>query len=196
MRPFSGRAETETGSAGFLLPKSSGDPRARTPSTSRFEPLGEKHMHRHDPSRSLPYRTRRAARAGQSFAGGSGVLAAVLVVAVLHHEPALAEEPWFVRGDATSDGVLDISDPTVTLRHLFLEGAEPACLDALDADDTGSVNISDAISILGFLFHGGSPPPAPYPAAGADPTEDGLACGASKGGIVLAVQRAPSARWA
>ena len=40
----------------------------------------------------------------------------------------------------------------------------------------GEVQISDALHTLRFLFGGDAPPPAPYPACGADPTTDGLTC--------------------
>jgi hypothetical protein len=53
----------------------------------------------------------------------------------------------------------------------------PDCLDAADADDNGEVQLTDAIKILGFLFLGADPPPAPGPPGspcGADPTDDPL----------------------
>ena len=84
------------------------------------------------------------------------------------------EASVFVRGDSNGDGTPNISDAVATLSYLFSGGAEPACLDAADADDRGTVEITDAVYLLNHLFSGGQPPPAPYPAAGADPTEDGL----------------------
>ena len=41
-------------------------------------------------------------------------------------------------------------------------------------NDDGSVNISDSIKILNFIFKGGLPPSEPYPLAGLDPTPDKL----------------------
>lgn len=84
--------------------------------------------------------------------------------------------PVFLRGDATGDGVLDLSDPIATLGHLFLGSSPNPCLDALDGDDSGEVNISDPIFVLNYLFTGGFAPPAPHPEAGLDPTQDSLDC--------------------
>jgi hypothetical protein len=82
----------------------------------------------------------------------------------------------FIRADASGDGRIDISDPVTTLGYLFLGRTLDACPDALDSDDGGEVNISDAVYTLMFLFGGGSPPPPPFPDEGPDPTADGLDC--------------------
>lgn len=84
----------------------------------------------------------------------------------------------FVRGEANQDGAFDLSDAVAILSYLFL-GGSLECLDAGDVDDDGSVVITDAIALLTFLFLGGPAPAAPYPDAGADPTEDELGCVAS-----------------
>ena len=86
------------------------------------------------------------------------------------------QDPTFVRGDASQDGILNISDPINALGFLFLGSTKPLCPDALDADDNGQLNITDAIYTLNFLFVGGKPPPLPYPASGPDPTPDQLDC--------------------
>ena len=65
------------------------------------------------------------------------------------------------------------------LRFLFSTGgAELQCMDAADTNDSGSLDLSDAVTLLMFLF---SPSvedlPAPGPTTcGPDPTEDGLEC--------------------
>ena len=64
---------------------------------------------------------------------------------------------YFLRGDANTDGSMDISDPVFTLTHLFLGGPEPRCFDAADANDDGQMNLSDSIFSLSALFTGGSP---------------------------------------
>jgi len=51
----------------------------------------------------------------------------------------------FVRGDSDSNGSREITDAIVTLRYLFLSGPAPACLDAADADDSGSLNLTDPV---------------------------------------------------
>jgi hypothetical protein len=82
----------------------------------------------------------------------------------------------FVRGDATGDGKVDISDPILTLGYLFLGRVIETCLDALDTDDTGKLNISDPILSLNFLFSGGVPPLPPFPEPGIDSTQDAIDC--------------------
>jgi hypothetical protein len=81
----------------------------------------------------------------------------------------------FRRAEANADGALNITDPIFMLKHLFLGGAEPVCLDALDADDNGVLNITDPVFTLNHLFLGGRAPPAPgKEACGADRTADDL----------------------
>ena len=83
----------------------------------------------------------------------------------------------FVRGDANSDGAIDIGDAVKILEYLFRAGSQPACLDAADADDNGELDVTDPISVLGRLFLGACslPPPGPD-VAWFDPTDDGLSC--------------------
>ena len=83
----------------------------------------------------------------------------------------------FVRGDATGDGFVDMSDAQMILSYLFGGGAAPNCLDIADANDDGVVDVSDSSAILSFLFGGGAELPAPYPLAGYDTTEDSIGCG-------------------
>ena len=71
--------------------------------------------------------------------------------------------------------VINITDPIDILRYL-IGGAPLSCLDAADFNDDGKVDITDAVSSLDFLFREGSPPPAPYPNLGTDPTDDGIGC--------------------
>ena len=52
--------------------------------------------------------------------------------------------------------------------------AAGACDEALEINGDGSMDISDAVYLLGHLFTGGSPPPAPYPSCGNDP--EGALC--------------------
>ncbi len=82
----------------------------------------------------------------------------------------------FRRGDANSDGAVNVADAIATLEHLF--GSTPIrCLDAADTNDDGRLNVTDPIALLAFLFEEEATPPAfPYPDEGVDPTEDNLGC--------------------
>ncbi|MBI4604505.1 MAG: lamin tail domain-containing protein [Planctomycetes bacterium] len=81
----------------------------------------------------------------------------------------------FVRGDASPDGKVNVSDAIRVLLHLF-GGAALACLDAADADDTGKLDLTDAVYLLQYLFQRGPVIPQPFPEAGPDPTPDELEC--------------------
>ena len=85
----------------------------------------------------------------------------------------------FLRGDANADGTVDLSDAVATLTHLFGGGREPECMDASDADDSGVVEITDPIFLLGALFLGLRQILPPHPECGADGTLDDLGCGRS-----------------
>ena len=58
----------------------------------------------------------------------------------------------------------------MVLSYLFLGGATPSCLDAGDSDDSGRLDLTDAVHFLSYLFLGGAAPPAPFPGCGFDPT--------------------------
>ena len=72
--------------------------------------------------------------------------------------------PFLVRGDANHDGMIDISDPIALLDSAFVTGQVLPCPGAADANGDSSWNLADAIHLLLFLFAGGAPPAAPYPA--------------------------------
>jgi hypothetical protein len=87
-----------------------------------------------------------------------------------------ASSTRFRRGDANSDGEVNIADPIRILGALFL-GTDPiACEDRADTNDDGLLNLTDAIYLLNHLFNGDAAPPPPYPDPGDDPTADDLAC--------------------
>jgi hypothetical protein len=87
----------------------------------------------------------------------------------------------FLRGDCNGDGVCDMADPIFLMQFLFNEGKAPTCADASDANDDGIVDISDAMFLYAWISTGTTPPPAPFPACGVDPTDDDLTCEASPG---------------
>ena len=74
----------------------------------------------------------------------------------------------FIRGDANDDGILNLADPILILQVGFGLAGPAICEAAHDANADGDVTaIADAITLLGFLFLDGFPPPAaPYPDCG------------------------------
>jgi len=95
-----------------------------------------------------------------------------------------AEEFPFVRGAVNpSDREVDIADAIFVLDYLFAGGEPPGCMDSADINDDGIIDIADPIALLAYLFAQGPPPSDPFPAAGADPTPDGLGCREPPAGI-------------
>ena len=85
-------------------------------------------------------------------------------------------EVLFLRGDASRNGDLELTDAVLALDYLFIRNVTTTCPDAFDSNDDGSVNIVDPIRLLGRLFLGSDPLPAPSDAPGRDPTPDSLSC--------------------
>ena len=92
----------------------------------------------------------------------------------------------FVRGDANSDGQINLTDGISILGYLFSGTAEPACFAAAKATGSpGGLSITDPVFIFTWLFSSGDDPPPPTPSAGSylaadcgpDPVgEAGLGC--------------------
>ena len=85
-------------------------------------------------------------------------------------------QKMFLRGDATGDGKLDISDAVDILGSLFLGSGLSACPDSQDSNADRRLDLTDAVYLLGFLFLGGSPPPPPFPRPGPDRGDAHLPC--------------------
>jgi hypothetical protein len=64
-------------------------------------------------------------------------------------------------------------------------------LDAADSDDSGGLNITDAIYSLNFLFLGGAEPLPPFTGCGSDPKLDALDCISPvfAGGVLVLILR-------
>jgi hypothetical protein len=79
----------------------------------------------------------------------------------------------FLRGDADSSGILELSDPVYNLRFQFLGDVTPTCFDALDDNNSGEIDINDPIFSLAFQFLGGASLARPgHIECGMDPPED------------------------
>ncbi|MBI4602295.1 MAG: hypothetical protein HY721_10075, partial [Planctomycetes bacterium] len=114
------------------------------------------------------------ARTRYGRAGAALALATLLATSPASGPRAL-ERP-FVRGDASADGQVNITDPIFVLGYLFLGGAAPSCLDAADTDDNGQLQVTDAVRVLSYLFLGGPEPASPWASCGLDPTPESLTC--------------------
>ncbi len=71
-----------------------------------------------------------------------------------------------------------ITDVIANLSFQFLGTFAPTCMDALDIDDNGALDVTDPVAHLTHQFLGGPPPAAPFRECGEDPTVDGLSCDA------------------
>ncbi|MEM7261990.1 MAG: carboxypeptidase regulatory-like domain-containing protein [Planctomycetota bacterium] len=85
----------------------------------------------------------------------------------------------FLRGDANSDGRVDISDAVWGLNWLFKGAQAPSCFKAFDANADNGTDISDTIFTLRYLFSGEMPPPPPFDECGEDPNDSPLPCESS-----------------
>jgi hypothetical protein len=64
-----------------------------------------------------------------------------------------------LRGDANTDGILDMLDIMYLINYLYREGAPPMVEDAADANFDGTINLIDPTYMVDFLFRSGPPPP-------------------------------------
>ena len=69
----------------------------------------------------------------------------------------------FYRGDANSDGSLDVSDAVGVIGFLFRGTHSFTCLEAADVNDDDELDVADVVSSLEFLFRAGAAPPPPGP---------------------------------
>jgi hypothetical protein len=77
----------------------------------------------------------------------------------------------FLRGDADSNGRVNITDGIRLLSYLFIGISSISCPVSADVDDNDLLEITDGIGILNYLFMGGSDPEPPGPwTCGQDPT--------------------------
>jgi hypothetical protein len=83
------------------------------------------------------------------------------------------------RGDCSPDLRVDISDALRVLSFLFISPGPPPCLEACDADGNGTLNITDGIALLSYLFLGGPAPAAPGPQCAPLTAPTSLGCAAS-----------------
>ncbi|UCD95387.1 MAG: S8 family serine peptidase [Candidatus Zixiibacteriota bacterium] len=63
------------------------------------------------------------------------------------------------RGDADSDGTINLLDATFIVNFLYKNGPEPYAVYCADADANGSLNILDVTYLINYLYKNGPPPP-------------------------------------
>ncbi|MBN1421750.1 MAG: hypothetical protein JXP34_23455 [Planctomycetes bacterium] len=88
------------------------------------------------------------------------------------------DEIPFIRGDANGDQRIDLGDAIGILDYLFPASgfASLPCADVADINDDGITELGDPIALLMYMFSNGTPPAAPFPQLGRDPTPDTLPC--------------------
>jgi hypothetical protein len=88
----------------------------------------------------------------------------------------VGEQP-FSRGDADGNEKINVVDAILIIQ--IDVGNLPArftCEKILDANDDGTVTVTDAIPVLKWVFEKGAALPAPFRACAVDPTKDALPC--------------------
>ncbi|MEA3296992.1 MAG: dockerin type I domain-containing protein [candidate division Zixibacteria bacterium] len=68
-----------------------------------------------------------------------------------------------LRGDInhSGDGIIDITDLTMLIYYMFLNGSSPYCQEEADVNGNGSeiIDVSDLLFLINYLFLGASEPP-------------------------------------
>jgi len=65
---------------------------------------------------------------------------------------------YFLRGDASGDGVIDPADVVYLINYLFRNGTAPDPLATGDANCDGLVDPADVVFLINYLFRNGDPP--------------------------------------
>ena len=64
-----------------------------------------------------------------------------------------------LRGDVDGNNMYTLNDVVVLASHIFRGGQAPNPMDAGDADFSGTVDVSDIVYMINFLYHAGPRPP-------------------------------------
>ncbi|MBD3217046.1 MAG: hypothetical protein GF310_02130 [candidate division Zixibacteria bacterium] len=70
----------------------------------------------------------------------------------------LTLERGYVCGDATIDGVVNVSDAVYIINYVFISGPAPDPIEAGDTNCDSNCNVSDAVQIINYVFIGGNTP--------------------------------------
>src|SRR3989344_904445 len=83
----------------------------------------------------------------------------------------------FIRSDVNQDEQIDLADPINILNYCFTGSENIRCVDSMDVNDDGGVDISDAIYEILYLYSiDNISIPKPFPEYDVDPTPDNLFC--------------------
>ena len=69
----------------------------------------------------------------------------------------VVQRTW-VKGDASGDGVLDVSDAVFLIRYIFDGGTAPAHVQAGDVNCDDQISVSDVVKVIRYIFGGGPGP--------------------------------------
>ncbi|MFN0057015.1 MAG: dockerin type I domain-containing protein [Planctomycetota bacterium] len=115
--------------------------------------------------------------AGRYLGGGDAlVVLEVPTPGAENAAPLFPPEVPFVRGDVTFDELVNEDDVLLLSQMISEIAPRPNCLDRLDVNDDGTIDIADLNYLIEALFDGGAPVPAPFPVPGSDPSPDKLTC--------------------
>ncbi len=105
---------------------------------------------------------------------GTGIVQVVLSFQGLETEGASVtfSGPDFIRGDVNDDGRITTNDAYLIRDYVNGLKTIEVPLDAADANDDGIIDMDDLNYLFNYLYRGGTPPPAPFPDPGTDPTPD------------------------
>ena len=78
----------------------------------------------------------------------------------------------YLRGDANSDGRVNIADGVWIISELFLAGASSTCPASRDANGDGGADAADAVYIFTYRFSDGPAPSDPFPDCGTSVGQD------------------------
>jgi len=66
--------------------------------------------------------------------------------------------PWYLRGDANGDWVVNVTDVVYLINYLFIGGPGPELWQTGDANCDETINVSDVVYLINYLFISGPPP--------------------------------------
>jgi uncharacterized repeat protein (TIGR01451 family) len=71
---------------------------------------------------------------------------------------ACTRTPSYIRGDANSDGIIDVGDVVFIINYLFKNGSAPNPLPAGDVNCDGLDDVGDVVFLINYLFKSGPSP--------------------------------------